>query len=105
MAVSGPSQASARVATAPEEPALAAFEREATEFIARGAIEEDRRRQEAGELARMDVVGQRLQRVLITYRTGSSLEHVWAGIVELVLDVVEDEGSGRPRRDRGARLA
>ena len=89
---------------------MAVLEREATEFIARGAVEEDRRRREAIELARLDVVGRRLQRVLFTFRMGRSLEHVWAGVVELVLDVVEDEryrlgAAGRPRRGSSARRA
>ena len=84
---------------------MAELGREATEFIALGAVDEERRRREAADLARLDVVGRRLQRILFMIRMGRSLEHVWACIVELVLDVVEDEGSNRPRRDRSARQA
>ena len=86
-----------------ESPTMAEPGREATEFIALGAVDEERRRREAADLARQQVVGRRLQRILFLFRTGRSLEHTWRNIVELAQDMVEEEGSGRRRRNRSAR--
>ena len=70
-----------------------------TELIALGAIEEERRRVEA---AWMELLAQRLQRVLFMYRTAGTLEQIWEGIVSLVRHCeAEDEGAlGRPRLSR-----
>ena len=74
---------------------MADLRREATELIAVGALEEDRRRREVADLARREVLGRRIQGILFLIRVTKSLEHTWADIVELVQEVVEDERGGR----------
>ena len=84
------SSANAR-ASSPGGPTRATLEQEATELIALGAIEEERRRVEA---AWMELLAQRLQRVLFMYRTAGTLEQIWEGIVSLVRHCeAEDEGA------------
>ena len=82
---------------------MADLRREATELIAVGALEEDRRRREVADLARRQVLGRRIQRILFLIRVTRSLEHTWADVVELVQEEVEDERGGRRQRNRGAR--
>ena len=86
-----------------EDRTMAELRREATELIAVGALDEDRRRREVADLARRQVLGRRIQGILFLIRVTRSLEHTWADIVELVQEVVEDERGGRRRRNRGAR--
>ena len=75
----------------PGGPTRATLEQEATELTALGAIEEERRRVEA---AWMELLAQRLQRVLFMYRTAGTLEQIWEGIVSLVRHCeAEDEGA------------
>ena len=74
-----------------------------TELIALGAIEEERRRVEA---AWMELLAQRLQRVLFMYRTAGTLEQIWEGIVALVRHCeAEDEGALGPRGGPGGQQA
>ena len=85
---------------------MAELRREATELIAAGALDEERRRREAADLARRQVLGRRIQGILFLIRVTRSLEHTWADIVELVQEQLEDErGSSvaRRQRNRGAR--
>ena len=82
---------------------MAELRREATELIAAGALDEERRRREAADLARRQVLGRRIQGILFLIRVTRSLEHTWADIVELVQEEVEDERGGRRQRNRGAR--
>ena len=86
-----------------EDRTLADLRRIATELIAVGAVDEERRRREAADLARRQVLGRRIQGILFLVRVTRSLEHTWADIVELVQEVVEDERGGRRQRNRGAR--
>ena len=82
---------------------MAELRREATELIAVGALEEDRRRREVADLARREVLGRRIQGILFLIRVTRSLEHTWADIVELVQEQLEDERGSRRQRNRGAR--
>ena len=85
---------------------MADLRREATELIAVGALEEDRRRREVADLARREVLGRRIQRILFLIRVTRSLEHTWADIVEFVQEQLEDErgsSGSRRQRNRGAR--
>ena len=96
------SSANAR-ASSPGGPTRATLEQEATELIALGAIEEERRRVEA---AWMELLAQRLQRVLFMYRTAGTLEQIWEGIVALVRHCeAEDEGALGPRGGPGGQQA
>ena len=96
------SSANAR-ASSPGGPTRATLEQEATELIALGAIEEERRRVEA---AWMELLAQRLQRVLFMYRTAGTLEQIWEGIVSLVRHCeAEDEGALGPRGGPGGQQA
>ena len=78
-----------------EDRTMADVRREATELIAVGAVDEERRRREAADLARRQVLGRRIQGILFLIRVTRSLEHTWTDIVELVQEVVEDERDGR----------
>ena len=78
-----------------EDRTMAELRREATELIAVGALDEDRRRREVADLARREGLGRRIQGILFLIRVTKSLEHTWADIVELVQEVVEDERGGR----------
>ena len=73
---------------------MAELRREATELIAVGALDEDRRRREVADLARRQVLGRRIQGILFLIRVTRSLEHTWADIVELVHEVVQHERVG-----------